>query len=499
MADTDTAKASWQELGNRWWVATLYFAEGFPLGLVRWMSHAFFYEFGASKPAIGMTSLFAIPWVVKFLWAPLVDAFSTKRSWLLLFQLAVALSALGLGLASATPAPLLVGGFFFLVTAAFSATHDIAIDGYYLEALDRNQQARYVGFQQAAYRLALITAGGGILAISTKVSWLLGYGLASLILVGLATLHHRFLPRIEHPQRPASAITAYLTRPGPIIAIVAGIGAVISLWAIMRSEQVQERLGPLSEISGPMWVVVFLALAMIVIALQAPALKRKLYASDSHFALAFVDYLDRPRIGIVLAFILTFRVGESMLQAMAYPFLRDIGITGAQYGLAHNTLGVVATIVGGIVAGFLIARFGLKRCIWPFVLALNSLNLLYMAMAWHYRSILANPDSGAASFWLVCLLVSAEALGAGLGQSAFAVFIMRTTKREFKAAHFAIGTGLMNVASILTGVISGFLAQSLGFVAFFGITAIATVPNMLLIPFLPFLDVPTRDTDRDSR
>jgi PAT family beta-lactamase induction signal transducer AmpG len=461
------------------------------------MSHAFFYEFGASKPAIGMTSLFAIPWVVKFLWAPLVDAFSTKRNWLLFFQLAVAVSVLGLGVASATPAPLLVGGFFFLITSAFSATHDIAIDGYYLEALDRNQQARYVGFQQAAYRLALITAGGGILAICTKVSWLLGYGLASAILIGLALLHRRFLPQIEQPKRSAAALAAYLTRPGPIAAVVLGIGGVAGLWAAVRSDLVQQALGPLSKISGPMWVVMLLALAMIVVAIRAPALKRKLYASESHYALAFVDYLDRPRIGVVLAFILTFRIGESMLQAMAYPFLRDIGITGAQYGLAHNTLGVIATIVGGIAAGFLIARFGLKRCIWPFVLALNSLNLLYMAMAWHYRHILENPDSGTASFWLVCLLVSAEALGAGFGQSAFAVFIMRTTKSQYKAAHFAIGTGLMNVASILTGVVSGFLAQALGFVVFFGVTAIATIPNMLLIPFLPFLDQPTDTPGQD--
>jgi len=251
---------------------------------------------------------------------------------------------------------------------------------------------------------------------------------------------------------------------------------------------VTQALGPLGTISGPMWVVILLALSMIAVAVRAPALKRRLYASDSHYALAFVDYLDRPRIGVVLAFILSFRIGESMLQAMAYPFLRDIGITGPQYGLAHNTLGVIATIVGGIAAGFLIARFGLKRCIWPFVLSLNSLNLLYMAMAWHYRGILADPASGTADFTLVCLLVGAEALGAGLGQSAFAVFIMRTTKDEFKAAHFAIGTGLMNVASILTGVISGFVVDAVGFVAFFGITAAATVPNMLLIPFLPFLD-----------
>jgi PAT family beta-lactamase induction signal transducer AmpG len=237
-----------------------------------------------------------------------------------------------------------------------------------------------------------------------------------------------------------------------------------------------------------MWVIIGLAVVMIVLAVRAPALKSKLYASDSHYALAFVEYLDRPRIGVVLAFILTFRIGEAQLQSMAYPFLRDIGITPWQYGLAHNTFGILATMIGIISAGFVIARFGLKRCIWPFVLALNTLNVLYMLMAWKYQYILDNPDAGRADFWLVCVLLTAESLGAGLGTAAFSVFIMRTTKKGYKAAHFAIGTGLMNVAGILAGVVSGFLAEALGFFLFFAFTAVATIPNMALIPFLPHLD-----------
>ena len=122
------------------------------------------------------------------------------------------------------------------------------------------------------------------------------------------------------------------------------------------------------------------------------------------------------------------------------------------------------------------------------MLALNTLNLLYMLMAFKYQAIFQRPDLGRADFGLVCALVSAEALGAGFGNAAFTVFIMRTTKTDHKAAHFAIGTGLMNIAGTLAGVVSGFIAARVGFVAYFGMTMVAALPSMCLIPFLPLLD-----------
>jgi PAT family beta-lactamase induction signal transducer AmpG len=84
-------------------------------------------------------------------------------------------------------------------------------------------------------------------------------------------------------------------------------------------------------------------------------------------------------------------------------------------------------------------------------------------------------------------LISVEAFGAGFGNAAFTVFIMRTTKASYKAAHFAIGTGLMNIAGTMAGVVSGFLAAAVGFPLYFGLTFLLTLPNMALIPLLPNL------------
>jgi PAT family beta-lactamase induction signal transducer AmpG len=492
-APTSKLRRTWLELRGRWWIPTTYFAEGFPYGLVRLMSTAYFKDHGASLQAIGLTSLLGIPWTVKFLWAPFVDTFSTKRRWLLTVEIGIVSGLVLLGIASRTPVPLVAGAAVFMLLAFLAATHDIAIDGYYLEALDQTERARYVGVQSAAYRVALITGGGAIAWACGRFSWLAGYLVAALILFGVWSLNNARLPRIEEQRRPAAEMTRYLAQPTHLIAVLAAALALVGLWAGLQSETVKPVLGPLSNVSAPMWVVIILLVVLSVVAVRAPAIKRRLYASESQYALAFVDYLDRPRIGIVLAFIATFRIGEALLQNMAYPFLKDIGITLAQYGLAHNTFGILATVFGSILGGILIARYGLGRCIWPFVLALNSLNFLYMLLALKYRFILDNPEAGRADFLLVCLLISAEAFGAGFGNAAFTVFIMRTTKASYKAAHFAVGTGLMNVAGTMAGVVSGFLAAAVGFPVYFGLTFLLTLPNMALIPFLPYLDSPSEE------
>jgi len=472
---------------------TTYFAEGFPYGLIRLLSTAFFKDHGASLQAIGLTSLYGLPWTVKFLWAPPVDAFATKRRWLLLAEGALAALTAVMAFSTALPSPLQIAAVIYLILAFASATHDIAIDGFYLEHLDRTQQARWVGFQAMSYRLALIASGGGIAWVAGRFSWRVGYLVAAAILSLLWVLHATVLPRLEKERRPMSELARWVMRPRTLAVLVLAAAAGSGLRTLLRLEALAPVTAILGRISLPSWIVIALFVVLAVLATRARRLKDKLYASDSPYALAFVDYLAQDRIGVILGFIVTFRIGESLLQNMSYPFLKDIGITLEQYGLAHNTYGLVATILGGLVGGAAIARWGLRRCIWPFVLSLNSLNLLYVLLAWHYRAILANPDIGRADFWLVAALLAAESSGAGLGMSAFMVFIMRTTRPAHKAAHMAIATGLMNIAGTLAGVISGFLAAAFGFVTYFGLTVLATLPSMALIIFLPHLDTPSAE------
>ncbi|PWB68126.1 MAG: hypothetical protein C3F15_17005, partial [Holophagae bacterium] len=264
-----------------WWILSTYFAEGFPYGLVRLMSTAYFKEHGASLQAIGLTSLFGIPWTLKFLWGPFVDAYATKRRWLLTVELAIVCGLILLGIASQTPAPLVAGATVFMVLAFLAATHDIAIDGYYLEALGQTDRARYVGLQSAAYRIAMITGGGGIAWLCGRFSWLLGYLIAASVFFAVWALNNAGLARIEQPKRPASELLGYLIRPRHLVVVVAAAAAVFGLWAVLTSEALAGVTAPLRQVSAPMWVVVALLLVLSVAAVRAPALKRRLYASDS--------------------------------------------------------------------------------------------------------------------------------------------------------------------------------------------------------------------------
>ena len=483
---TDPAAAERRERAP-WWVVSTYFAEGLPYALVRLVATPFFKDAGASLQAVGLTSLYGLPWNLKFLWAPAVDTTATKRRWLVTAEAVLAGLALAQAVISGLPSPLGAASVAFLVMAVAAATHDIAIDGYYLEALDRTAQARWVGFQSMAYRIALIAGGGGFVYLSGRTSWRTAWIAAAAVLGLLGLLHGLFLPRIERPRRPVRALLAALVRPRFAVPALATAAAVLALRAALRHPAAAGVRQLLGRLTVPQWIVLGLLVAMAAVAARAGALRRRLYASDSTWALAFVDYLDQPRIGVVLAFIVLYRTGESFLLNMAYPFLREIGVTRAQYGLAYGTFGIAAAIAGAMLGGALIARYGLRRCIWPFVLAQNVLNLLYMALALHERAALHGGPGGPVPIGLVTALIVAEAFGAGLGTAAFQVFLMRTTRPSFRAAHMAIATALMSVSATLAGVASGFLAAWLGFPLYFGLTFLATVPSMALIPFVPQL------------
>ena len=147
------------------WIPTLYLAEGLPYVAVMTLSVILYKRLGISNTDIALyTSWLYLPWVIKPFWSPFVDLLKTKRWWIVSMQLL--LGAGFAGIAFTIPV-----SFFFQATLAFfwlmafsSATHDIAADGFYMLALDHNQQALYVGIRSTFYRVATIL-GQGLLII----------------------------------------------------------------------------------------------------------------------------------------------------------------------------------------------------------------------------------------------------------------------------------------------------------------------------------------------
>jgi PAT family beta-lactamase induction signal transducer AmpG len=224
-----------------------------------------------------------------------------------------------------------------------------------------------------------------------------------------------------------------------------------------------------------------LLLALIVALASLDRIRTRFAGSDTPYATAFVDFLAQRRIGLVLVFIVSFRVGESFLVKMRWPFLHDVlGMSLSTYAWANGTLGTIASFVATFVGGRMIARDGLRRWIWPFMLLQNALNLLFVGLAW-----LGPEHAGQA---LTVGVIAFDAFGSGLGTAVFMVYLMRCCAPQHRAAHMAIVTALMSVSFTLAGVCSGFLASSMGFGPYFLFTFLVTIPGMVLVFFLPHLD-----------
>jgi PAT family beta-lactamase induction signal transducer AmpG len=487
------------------WTLTTYFAEGFPYTIIRIISSVFFRDMRVGLEGIGLTSLFGLAWVLKFLWGPQVDLYGTKRTWMLSTQSLLVCMILGAALLSCLPYGVTTIAVLFFIGSFIAATHDIAIDGYYMEALDEKGQAGFVGYRVMAYRIAMMTGTGVVVSIGAATNWLLGFVSAG-VLLGLLFLYHlTLLPRVEKYGLPYSDLLKKVLKPKAVGGVLTALFLLTAIGWFLHSgwpQRSADKGFPLSGISLSGWIGILLLLGLCALASQKNRIKRILLRDrGSFYSRAFIAYMDRPQIGIALAFIILMRTGEAMLSSMVSPFIVDLGIK-VHYGWISGGVGLPCSIVGAMIGGWAISRYSLRKTIWPFLLAQNLTNIVYMLLALHLTDYLAlntGADSptpiGSMNLLLVAAVHGFDQLAGGLGTSVLTIFLMRTCLPAFKAAHFAIGTGLMNISGVFSGVLSGFLAEWVGYGYFFGISFLASIPGLLLIFFVPFLGNAPRQAD----
>lgn len=466
------------------WISSTYFAEGFPYAIINSLAEILFRDMGATLAGVGLTSLFHLPWNFKFLWAPFMERTLSMRRWILLFEVAllVLFAAAGCVVFArdgfSPELTLVLLSVVFLVAAFASASHDVAIDAFYLEAQSDEEQARHVGLRSSAYKVASILVRGPGIALVAGVGWVFGLAAAAGVLAVLALFHARALKRLEKA-------------PG-----------------VRLSDSVpQDRLGE-PEVRSPRWLIgvfgcIAFASTLTFLSYKSPAVRRALTGSEAMLVWsgllvlglvlgvlvsrrrlqslrgesAFSRLLSHPHFLAVLAFIVSFRLGESFLQKMKWPFLSEfMGLTKAEYGTLNGTIGVIVSFIGLIVGGRLIARDGLERWFWPFVLAQNVLNLLYAGLALLPAELLSHElDLGA-----VGLVIVFEEFGAGLGASVLMVFVMRLCHGRHRASEFALLTAVMTIGFTISGALSGYVAEAIGYVGFFAASFVLTLPMMAL-------------------
>jgi MFS transporter, PAT family, beta-lactamase induction signal transducer AmpG len=405
---------------NPWaWIPTLYFGQGMPYVVVMTLSVIMYKNLDVSNTDIALyTSWLYLPWVIKPLWSPLVDMFRTKRFFIVALQGLVGVSLALVALTIPTTHFFQMTLAMFWLMAFASATHDIAADGFYMLALPQHQQAAFVGVRSTFYRISNIACQGALV-------WLVGR-------VGEA-----------HGSISFAWTIAFF---------------VMAVWFLM------------------LFIYHFFML-------PKPASDHAVAAGTdvfSQFMITFASYFKRPDILLVLAFLLTFRLGEAQALKLIAPFLLDptskggLGLTTSQLGIVYGTWGVIALTLGGLLGGFVISRAGLRKWLWPMLFAVHIPNLAFVFLAY------TQPTSTV----LITAAIVIEQFGYGFGFAAYLLFMIMVSDGPFKTAHYSICTGFMALGMMLPGMISGWIQTKLGYPQFFVWVCICTVPSIIVTLFL---------------
>ena len=403
---------------------------GLPFVVLNMVSAVLFKDLGISDAQIAFwTSLIMWPWTIKFLWSPFLEIFRTKKFFVVTTQL---LSGILFGLAALSlhlPSFFAVTIAVFAVVAFSGATHDIAADGVYMSELTTQDQAKYIGWQGAFYNLAKLVATGGLV-------WFAGW------------LYEGF---------SADGASSY----------DASVGS---------------------------WTVVLLILCGTLVALGLYHLRalpsggsasegRSLRDGLSGLKEVIAAFFTKRHIWYYIAFIILYRLGEGFVMKIVPLFLKadtasgGLGLTNQQIGLYYGTFGAGAFLIGSLLAGYYIARRGLRRTLFTLCCIFNLPFGVYALLAWFQPS----------SMWLVGGGIVVEYFGYGFGFVGLTLFMMQqVAPGKHQMAHYAFASGIMNLSVMLAGAVSGYLSDALGYGMFFLAVMLATVPAFLVTWFVPF-------------
>lgn len=414
----------------------LGFSAGLPFLLVFSTLSAWLAQAGIERSTIGLLSWVGITYSIKFFWAPVVDrlrlpilhaALGRRRSWMLLAQLGMGAGLAGLALHDPTT-QLATMVLCALLVAFASATQDIAIDAWRIEATDAERQGAMSAAYQLGYRLALIVAGAGCLFLAAEYGWRAAYlAMAALALIGVITT--LCVPEPEARTRGTPAAEAR-----------------VLAWA-----QRNARLPRALREAG----------AWFVGAVVCP----------------FVDFFQRNglQLGVaILAFVALFRLTDITMGSMANPFYLALGYTLKQVAAVAKFYGVILSIVGALLGGLAVARWGAVRALLIGGVMVIVSNLGFAVLAWH-----AQPDVAG-----LALVISADNLASGFAGSAFIAYLSGLTNTAYTATQYALFSSLFTLPGKVLGGVSGYVSEALGWPGFFLYTSALGLPALLLLLWL---------------
>lgn len=407
----------------------LGFSAGLPLLLVGGTFTAWLRDLGVSLAAIGFLSWVGMAHSMKILWAPVVDRMplpfltarmGRRRSWMFLAQIFLFVAIAGMALSD--PREHLAWIALWAVLAGFaSATQDIAIDAYRIEATGKELQGAMAASYVLGYRVALLAAGAGALHMASASGWDFAYGIMALLMVvGMVTT---FI--IREPEVFVDEDTRSLEREMAVLGKAEGRGLFreIRIWFA-------------GALIGP-----------------------------------FADFWRRFRfLGLlILLFVGLFRISDIFMGVMANPFYLDLGFTKNQIGNVAAAFGLAMTLTGAALGGVLVARFGIMRMLILTAVLAPLTNLTFSWLS----------GLGPELYGLV-LAIMADNISSGMAVAVFIAYLSSLTNTAYTATQYALFSSIMTLPGQFLAGFTGVLVEHVGWFWFFISSAFIGIPGILL-------------------
>ncbi|CAJ1832924.1 AmpG family muropeptide MFS transporter [Aeromonas jandaei] len=415
------------------------FSSGLPLLLVFGTLSYWLREADVSLTDIGYMSWVALAYGFKWLWSPLVDRmpllllstlFGRRRSWMLFSQLLIAGALVGMAFCD-PKSGLTQLALFALLVAFASATQDIVIDAYRIESAPERLQAAMAASYMTGYRLAMIIAGAGALALAAwfgsnsgydyhgwQVTYLLMAALMSLGVITTLLCHEPEIDLAGQSQQQGERKALLLARGWPAPLASAGAWSYEAVWS------------------------------------------------------PFADFFRRygHSAMLILALIACYRVADVVMGVMSNSFYVDMQFSKTEVATITKVFGVIMTLVGAAVGGVLVMRFGTLRILFLGALLTASTNLLFALL----HQVGHNLE-------LLTLIISLDNLSAGIATAAFVTYLSSLTNIAFSATQYALFSSVMLLLPKLLAGFSGQIVEQIGYSAFFVGTSLLGLPVLLLI------------------
>ena len=420
---------------NRRVIAMLFlgFSAGLPFPLVFTTLSTWLRQLGISKTVIGFFAWIGITYSIKIFWAPIVDRMplpvisklmGQRRSWMLLAQAGIIAGLLGM--AWTDPAQHITGMALFALLVAFSsATQDIVIDAYRIEAVKDEYQGAMAASYQAGWRIAAaLVAGAAALYISEYFSWTVAYMvMAAFMAVGIITV---FV--ISEPERNINQQT-YLQ---------------------------EERVVNFLESTAHIPDVLRIPVAWFIGAVVCPF--TEFFQRNSRSAL------------FVLLFIGVYRISDIVLANMTHPFYIDMGFSVIEIANIAKIFGVVMTLLGAFIGGVFVVRYGILRILLLGAILVSLTNLMFALLA----------DNGHSTIGLAIVL-SSDNFSGGLASTAFIAYLSSLTNKAYTATQYALFSSIMTLGPKFISGFSGMVIDAQGYIFFFGYAAALGLPAIFMV------------------